>query len=156
MSKRFITRQETFALDGIFELSFNIFFFPHVSQACDPHPACAFPMYAFFGFPSTWLHSVCMLLAAIADMYVCMFYLKAGNGQVKMMSTFSLLIFATSFPLLCQGESIWLVGQVSWQALATGESVNVPKVLTGTQCAEDHAELLARRMEGGRVEWEWE
>lgn len=65
---------------------------------------------------------------------------------------FSLLCVATSFPLLCQDESIWLVGQVSWQALATGESVYVPKVLTGTQCAEDHAELLARETEGGREE----
>ncbi len=36
--------------------------------------------------------------------------------------------------------------------MATGESVYVPKVLTRTQCAEDHAELLARGMEGGREE----
>lgn len=39
---------------------------------------------------------------------------------------------------------------MSWQALATGESVYVPKVLTGIQCAEDHAELLARGREEGR------
>lgn len=48
-----------------------------------------------------------------------MLYLKAGNGQVKLMFSFLrlfLLCFATSLLLLCQDGSIWLVGQVSWQA----------------------------------------
>lgn len=39
---------------------------------------------------------------------------------------------------------------MSWHALPTAESVYVPKVLTRTQCTEDHAELLARGREGGR------
>lgn len=56
--------------------------------------------------------------------------------------------FATSFPPLCQDENIWFVGQVSWQALAIGESVYVLKVLTETQCAEDHAELPVRGRQG--------
>lgn len=41
--------------------------------------------------------------------------------------------------------------QVPWHAVATGESVYVPKVLTGTQYIEDHAELPVRGREGGAV-----
>lgn len=57
------------------------------------------------------------------------------------------MCIATSLLLLCQDENLWFLGQVSWQALATGESVYVPKVLTGIQSTEHHAELIARGLE---------
>lgn len=58
MSKRFITMQRTCAADGIFELSLNIFGFSHMSQACDPRPACASQLLSVHSLASLQLGSI--------------------------------------------------------------------------------------------------
>lgn len=58
VSKRFITTHATWATDGLFELSLNIFSFSHVSRACDPHPACASQLLSIHSLAALQLGSI--------------------------------------------------------------------------------------------------
>ena len=60
---------------------------------------------------------------------------------------------ASPFSPFLLRQNIWVERQVSWQAVAIGESVYILKVLTETKCPEDHAELLGR--EGGEEGGKW-
>lgn len=73
--------------DGIFEKILKKFFaFSSHEPNMWPSPSMCISTTesAFFGFPSTWLYSVCVLLAVISDVLqrICnVLYLKTGNGM---------------------------------------------------------------------------
>lgn len=98
---------------------------------------------AFFGFSSTWLYSVCMLLAVITDTPWCisnMLYLNAGDWIHLLLCVLPNL----SHP--CARMRAY--GLLDRCLDKHRELEDIPRTLTGAQCTEDHAEVMAKRLGG--------
>ena len=97
---------------------------------------------AFFGRLSTWQLILCVcFLAGTADIFNMNSIFKnpvRAERKSGTMLHFTVLSVLPTLPfspiLLCQ--NIWVERQVSWQALAIGESVYILKVLTETKNAQ--------------------
>lgn len=111
-----------------------------MSQACDPRPACASQLLSVISLASLQLGSIqyacCWQSSVICfSVHVACCILKTGNGM------YLLLCVLLHLSLPCA----WMRAY----GLLGGCLGKLWQLDKGTQCTEDHVELIARGREGG-------